>query len=115
VDHFSIIIQFSGPDGVFISISVIQVSGRDGLCHFSIYYTGFRTRWFMSFQYMLYRFQDQMVYIISVCYTSLRPDDVRTLFYLQCKVDANEQVGLLLLRYSTLILFLLYICPEYSV
>jgi hypothetical protein len=104
-----------------ISVCVIQVSGLDGLCYFSICYTGFRTRWFMSFQYLLYRFQDQMVYVISVsviqvsgpdilchfsiCYTGFRTRWCTHFFYLQCEVDDNEQVGLLLLRYSTFILF----------
>ena len=73
-----------------IWVYVIQVSGPDGLCHFSICYTGFRTRCFMSFQY-----------VIQVSW----PDGVRTLFYLQCEVDDNEQLELLLLRYSTFILF----------
>ena len=74
-----------------ITVSVIQVSGPDVLGHYSICYTGFRSRWFVSLQYLLYSFQVQMVCVISVSVIQVSgPDGMCTLFYLECEVDDNE-------------------------
>lgn len=44
----------------------MQFSGPDCVRHFNICCTCFRSRWCLSFQYLSYRFQDQIVYVISV-------------------------------------------------
>ena len=89
-----------------ISLRIIQVSDPDGVCHLSICYTDFRSRWCMSFHYVLYRFQvqivlsfqyllysfqDQMVYVISLYVIHVSgPYGLCVLFYLQCEADDNE-------------------------
>jgi len=60
-----------------IAVYAVHVVDPDGVCHFSIYYTGFRSRWCLSFQYLVYSIQDQMIYVISVYVIQLSgPDGV---------------------------------------